>query len=211
MSWLLTLLPTLETAINRALSLDADALSRFAALQGKTIAIEVEGLELILYVIPSESGLRIYDRIDGTADATLRGGPLGLLRLVLAKDSQAVLAEGAVNLMGDAQVGQQFKQAWAAFDIDWEEHLSRIVGDVLAHGLMRQLQRTLDWLQHNQSITQQNLHDILIEESHLLAAREPVEEFVSQMDEMRTHVDRLQARMERIEQGLRDSPESGAP
>ena len=52
----------LEAALDQVLRLDPDIRSRLAALEGKVIAIEPEGLGLTLYLLPGVTGIRVVRR-----------------------------------------------------------------------------------------------------------------------------------------------------
>ena len=70
----------LETVLNPVLRLDPDTQARLAALEGKVIAIEPEGLGLILYLLPGAHGVRVLDQYDGEPTVRIRGTPLALAR-----------------------------------------------------------------------------------------------------------------------------------
>ncbi|HWQ95107.1 MAG TPA: SCP2 sterol-binding domain-containing protein, partial [Gammaproteobacteria bacterium] len=139
----------LEGALNRYLNLDPDTPSRFAALTGKIIAVELEGLGRTIYFAPESDGVGILADYPGVPDATLRGTLWALLRMgSLQSDSRAAreaLALGAVRIGGDVELGQRFKQILDAVEIDWEEHLAGLVGDLLAHKLGNAARAAQGW------------------------------------------------------------------
>ena len=75
----------IETALNRYLSLDPDALSRFSLLEGKIIAIEIIGLNKTLSLFPSADDFMILADFDGEADATISGAPIALAKMGVNK------------------------------------------------------------------------------------------------------------------------------
>ena len=127
----------LESAINRYLRLDPDSNARMAALDGRCICIELVGLDLQLFIHPGEQGIRLSDHLDAAAepDTVLRGTPLGMARLGLGQDTEKTLFSGEVTITGDVETGQTFKGILDAMDVDWEEQLSKLTGDVIAHQL----------------------------------------------------------------------------
>ena len=63
-----SLLAGLEAALNRYLRLDPDAMSRMAALQQRSIAIELMPLQLTLYVVPGENGVQLRSQLETAPD-----------------------------------------------------------------------------------------------------------------------------------------------
>ena len=66
------------------------------------------------------------------AEAEIAGGPLSLL--ALAGDApEAVLQRGDVQIRGDAELAQKFRELAMLLRPDLEEELSKVIGDVPAH------------------------------------------------------------------------------
>jgi ubiquinone biosynthesis protein UbiJ len=49
----------LETAINQVIQLDPDTVEQLRQLQGKVIAVELQGINVTLYLIPQKEGLNV--------------------------------------------------------------------------------------------------------------------------------------------------------
>ena len=192
----------IELAINRVLQLDEDILPRLQTLQGKVIAIEVRGLDVSLYLIPEINKLSVYGRFEGEPDTTLRGTPLALMRMGLVKHAGDVLFAGDVEISGDVELGQQFSEILQALDIDWEEHLSHLTGDLLAHKLGNVVRGALSWGQQTMDTLGQDVAEYLQEESETVPNQDEAEGFMSQVDVLRTDVDRMEARVKRLEKRL---------
>jgi ubiquinone biosynthesis protein UbiJ len=192
-----TLAAALESALNVYLKQVPNVEQRTAALQGKVIALSVTGTNLTLYFLPAADGVQILGHYEGDIDTHLSGSPLGFARLVLGRREDA-LFQGAVRIEGDTDIGQQFQELLAGADWDWEEHLSRISGDVIAHQagtLVRQARRFLD---DSRTTLVQDCSEYLQEEARLLPTRIEVEYFFGDVDRMRDAVSRMEARVERL-------------
>lgn len=191
----------IETALNSVLQLDKDTLARLEKLQGKIIAIEVRGLDVSLYLIPEPGKLSVYGRYEAEADTVLRGTPLALMRMGLVKHAGDVLFAGDVEISGDVELGQEFSEILEALDIDWEEHLSHVTGDLVAHKLGNAVRGVLSWGQQTADTLGQDVAEYLQEESDTLPNGDEVDGFLLQVDVLRTDVDRLEARVRRLETG----------
>ena len=81
----------LESVINRYLRLDPDTGARMATLAGHSIGIDLQGLDLQLFIYPDAQGIQLKDHIDGAPDTVLHGSPLGMARLGLGNSTEKTL------------------------------------------------------------------------------------------------------------------------
>lgn len=191
----------LESIINRYLRLDPECGARMATLSGRCIGIELRGLDLQLFIYPGEQGIRLSDQLDGDTepDTTLRGTPLGMARLGLGKNTEKTLFSGEVSIAGDVETGQAFKAILDNMDIDWEEQLSKLTGDVIAHQLSRTAKRAGQVLRHSRRTLQQDIGEYLQEELRLLPSRIETENFSAAVTRISMDADRLAARVKRLQ------------
>lgn len=188
---------SLEAVLNPVLRLDPDTQSRLAALEGKVIAIEPEGLGLTLYLLPGARGVRVLDQYAGEPTVRIRGA-----LLTLARQWRGRGTSGEVTIEGDATVGREFQTALARLDIDWEEPLSRLVGDAAAHQMSRCWRDFQSWGRRTSDILRRDGGDYLQHELRVLPPRPAVEQFLSAVDGLREDTDRLAARIERLRRRL---------
>ncbi|MCG6935196.1 MAG: SCP2 sterol-binding domain-containing protein [Proteobacteria bacterium] len=194
----------LETALNKTLRLDPDTFARLGDFSGKVIAIELHGFDLTLYLLPGPDGINLMTRYAGQPDTVMAGTPLAMARMALGPDASQVLFSGDVTIRGDVETGQRFKHLLDQLDIDWEELLSRLTGDVVAHKLGNLLRSTADWGQDALGILGDNTAEYLQQEAYDLPTPEATREFLQDVDCLRDDVARLEARLSRLR---RDSGE----
>lgn len=197
-------LMALEQVVNGALALDPDTLRRLARLTGKVIAIDIRGTGLTVYVAPQSNGLRLMGHYDGTVDTTLHGAPLSLLRMSAGKAGEGLFS-GDVTLEGDVETGQQLQRALHALDIDFEEHISRLTGDVIGHQLGNTVRGLADFGKHALATFGLNLGEYLQEERQFIPANAQVDAFINEVDHLRMAVDRLEARIKHLQHTLHES------
>jgi len=190
----------LERALNAYLELDPDSRARLAALDGGVVALSLTLPSLTLYFIPGADRLQLSLDYDAEPDCRISGSPLSLARLGLSGETTR-LPEG-VRLEGDARLGQQFRDLLRGVDLDWEEWLSRLTGDLVAHRIGETLRGLTGWLDRTSGSLQDNLGEYLREESGTLPTRDEVEGFMDDVDHLREDVDRLAARLARLERSL---------
>lgn len=197
-----TLTAALETACNRFLSLDPYAAERMAALEGKVIAVALQELDLRIYLLPGRSGVQALGHYEHAPDAVLYATPLALWRLARGGDAARMMLSQELRIEGDTQLGQQFKSVLDELDIDWEEHLSGLVGDVLAHQLSRGVKAGMRWSAATANSLEQDVGEFLQEEARLVPTGAELLQFMDEVDGLRADVDRLEARLRRLQTKL---------
>ncbi|MET0067217.1 MAG: SCP2 sterol-binding domain-containing protein [Candidatus Thiodiazotropha sp.] len=192
-------LATFEQLLNATLKLDPESPQRLAPLHGKVIQIQVLGLGLSLYLIPDPQGIQCLGQIEGEADCVLRGTPWGLANLSNERSSTEQLFSGEVTIEGDTALAQRFGDFIATLDIDWEEQLSRLTGDVAAHEIGGLFRGVLNWGAKTRATAEQNLKEYLQEELRMLPTVYEMQPFLQEVDRLRDDVERLEARIQRLE------------
>lgn len=192
----------LEEALDRLLELDPDTRERLIGLDGKVICLELahETEPLRLYVLPDAAGVRVARTYPGLPDVTITGTPAVFLRQLAGP---AVSAE--LKIRGDVDLGSRFQRALSGFAPDWEEGLSRIVGDVPAHQIGRIARALREFGERAARTLGQDATEYLLEEARVAAPRARVEGFLKEVDRLRMDVDRLEKRLERVSGLLGDA------
>ena len=194
----------LESAVNRYLGMDPACAARMSELEGRCIGIELRGTGMTLYIYPGTQGIRVSDRADRPADTMLHGTPLAMARLGLGGNAGRTLFSGAVTITGDVETGQAFRGILDDMDIDWEEQLSRLTGDIAAHQIGRAVRQAGRLLSDGRSSFEHNLGEYLQEELRVLPARIEVGNFCNEVDRIRAATDRLDARIRRLQDDAED-------
>ncbi len=188
----------LSSAFNQYLALDPEAPEKLRAFDGKLIAIEIRGPNTCLYLSIDGDKLGVVTEHDAVPDATIIGSPAALFKLGVKRDPAALFFNGEVEIRGDTRLGRQFKSVLAEMDIDWEEHLSRLVGDITAHRIVGVVNDITSW---GKSATNNFFDDVgeyLQEESRDVVSGAEMELFNQQVDKIRDDTERLAARIESL-------------
>jgi ubiquinone biosynthesis protein UbiJ len=196
-----TLDTALAAAINGWLGLDPAARARLAALDGRIVALHLRIIELTVTLRVEKDRIAVVHEPELQPDTVLHGTPLGMARLGLGSDTPGTLFSGDVEITGDVETGQAFRAILDGMDIDWEEQVSRVTGDVLAHQLGNLARKTGDWLRHGRQTLEQDLGEYLQEESRVLPSRIEIENFIADVGATAMAVERLEARLQRLQQG----------
>lgn len=187
----------LEDAGNRYLRLDPATLARLGDLQGRVLRMSFTDLDVSLYMLPSEAGLRLAAEHPAEPDVTLSGRLPAFARLGLGADT-GLFFSGDLSVSGDVELGHRFQRILQQVDIDWEEQLSRVVGDVAAHQFGNLARAARTWQRQAFDVLGRDLAEYLQEERRDLAQRHQVEGYLHRVDELRADADRLEQRIARL-------------
>jgi len=201
-------LAAVEALLNRGIqaSMQATALAR--RLDATALRVDIEGLTSIrASVTGGRLALAAADPSRESAahervNASIKGSPFALLRLA-AGNVQPETQAARTAVRGDAEIANSYRELIAAARPDLEEELSRIVGDLPARRLSQFALKTAAWARQARRTAGENIAEYLQEESRDLVSRPELDEFLQGVDAARETVDRVEARLTRLEQRLK--------
>ena len=184
----------IDTALNRAISLDDLAASHLSNMAGKTVRLELKGLGIDLYFTGTPDRLAVDAESDIEPATTISGTPAALLAMAVP-DWRA--PGSGVQIQGSAGTAQALEKLMRQLDPDWEALLVEHLGPVWGHQVWRMISDTLAGGHHVASTAADQTARYLREESGLLVTREEVDAFTREVDELREATDRLESRLKR--------------
>jgi len=200
-----------EALINRLLALDPEGAARLTKLQGRVLRVELVGLALHLHLVPEADALRLFGDYAAEPDCVVRATPAALLSMALAEHREDQVFGGAVTIDGDNGLAQAIGEVLKGLDIDWEEQLSKLVGDAVARRVGDQARATNRWAERSSTVLTSDLREYLIEEGRLLPSEPEMRAFLSGVDNFRDDVERIEARIERLAQRAQEhTPREGS-
>lgn len=191
------LLQPLEGVVNQLLALDPETPSRLRPLAGHSVLIELPEADLSLRAEFNERGLSLSqaDEQQANADASVRLPIKAALSLARSRGEQAQ----GVEFRGDVAIVHALRRLAGGLEIDWEEQLSRLTGDIVAHRVGLAVSGVMGWLGQSRRTFEANMGEYLTEEARQLPPRLEIAAFLDDIDRLRQDSDRLQARLERLE------------
>lgn len=189
----------LEDLVNRGIRVSPEAQSLCRRLDGRRLMIEPIGLPGALLIAAGDDGLSL-GMADGAepSDCVVRGLPIALARAGMTGTADA-LRQGAAEVVGDPVVAQDFRRLLDLARPDWEEEMSRVFGDVIAHQLGNVARGLAEWGRKTADTLARDGGEFMTEESRQLPTRFEIEEFLDEVDRLRDDVERSEARLDRIE------------
>lgn len=193
------LMSALETALNKFLALDQNSINFLAPLTGKIIAVNISTFNETIYLCPTNNSIQLLDYIPDQPHTQLSGSVFALGLMGLNSKPMRSIFSGEVKIEGDMNTGRKFQELFAKLDINLEQQLARFTGDTIAHNISQFFRAGQNWSKESIETFRLNASEFLQEETRDLPAGPEVDIFYRQIDELRTDFDRLQSRIERLE------------
>jgi len=187
----------LEATINKALQYDPATRLKLQALTGKSLAVEISELNLLLCVHFETDIVRLSSNGDG-ATTRLVGSLPGLINLALSE--RVNLADSDVQAWGNTALLADIKVIASDLDLDWEEAINDWLGDILGHQVAEKLRFQFGWLKQRSKAGKRLLSEFITEELRAVPSDSEVRDFNDQVDNLRLAADRANARFERLKQ-----------
>jgi ubiquinone biosynthesis protein UbiJ len=196
------LLAPLQRALDALVAARTRTRAQAQALDGRTVAVELVEIGLTLHLAGRGERLVVSDGAApdaATPDATLSGTLPAFLR---ALASEAAQLPHGLEVAGDATLVRDLRALLQGLEFDWEERLSRITGDAIAHrlgGLARDLGA---WRRYAGERLARDVGEYLRDELRTVVARDEVEGFLDGVDRARDAAERLDRRLALVEEAL---------
>jgi ubiquinone biosynthesis accessory factor UbiJ len=204
-------LAAIESLLNRGIDQSLRARALAGRMNGTSLELRIEGFAPLR--IAAFSGRLALASAGGPGaggggvraapDAVIAGPALALLDLFARRaDSSAPRGSERVLISGDAEIAARYRELLELSRPDWEEELSRLIGDLPARRVAIAARAALSWARGFARSARANVAEYLQEESRALVSKPEVEEFLGQVDALRETADRVEARIARLERRL---------
>lgn len=191
-----TLLPQVNRLANRCLQYDPESLAELAKHAGKVLQINIGDAPHTIFVILTIKGVQLAANHDQPVNAVISGSLSTFINLIRRNSQQHLQNE--LSISGDMELAQEVKAILTHLQIDWEEPLSHVLGDSLAHTVMYQARQVGGWLQRVRQRFGEDMKDYLQDERRYLVARDEVETFSQAVTDTRHAVERIAVRMNQL-------------
>lgn len=189
----MTLARPFTSALNHVLRQQAWARARLAPFAGETVELRAAPWPAIRWTI----------RADGEVEDAAPGAEPALV-VALKPEAPAALLRGeehflrAIDVSGNARLADEVMALARNLRWDFEEDLSRLVGDVAAHRIAEAARAFADWQRDAARRLGEALADYAGEEAKLVASRRELEALARGTADLRDALERLEQRMRRL-------------
>ena len=186
---------TLETLLNQALRWNPLSLQALSKLADKIIRVELSDIDLNFTLFPDEQGIIVLGNYDGEVDVRIIGAPFTLLRLLLPHSTTLADCPDVV-VKGNMNIAQQLQHFLKGLDIDWEEQLGQILGNIPAHKLTTLFRHCQNHVSNRFDTLQYNLSEYL--QARHLPTNTEMKFFSSAVNTLRDDIEQLEQRIQRL-------------
>lgn len=190
-----------EAALDRFARLDPAAPALLRQLDGRELRLRLRGAARGLRLRIGNGRVRPVPDHDGEADLGLALEPAGLVAW-LGKGGADRGLPGGVRIDGDLELARLLETTLRDCDPDWELPFVDVFGSTLGPQIARGLGTALAWARRQAGELAASGAEFLTEEAHLVTPRSEVDAFVEAVDRLRDDVERLAARVARIDRDL---------
>ena len=198
-------LKSLEATINKALEYDPSSQDSIGRLKNKVLEIECTSPSISFYVIFGAKIVHLEHHYQGTVDTALKGSALSLGSLSINGDQRISFFDSGVTISGDQELLGQLQQLLENLDIDWETGLSDLIGDIPAQLIGQSLRSSVRWKKNILKRAVIGIIEFSQEEARLTPSLNEVIDFNEAIQHTRTEVERLAARINKIQNKMDDN------
>jgi len=181
-----------ERALNHVLRSAPLALERLRPHAGRTVGLHVGPLAMA-FTIQTTGEVAAAPR-GASRDLEVRISPFLLPRLAAREEA----AFAGIEMQGDAELAREVSFLARNLTWDFEEDLSRVVGDIAAHRIAAAAGGAGRWGREAALRVAQGAAEYWTEESPLIASRVKLEAFAREVAELGAALDRLDERIRRL-------------
>jgi ubiquinone biosynthesis accessory factor UbiJ len=178
-------------ALNRLLAAEPWARERLAPFAGATLEVRADPLPRLWFTVLPGGRL-------------VPGGDQPALTITLTPEVLAQLPRGeehalrAVRVEGDPALAGAVSTLLRHLRWDFEEDLSRLIGDVAAHRVAGALRELAAWQADTARRLAETVADYAVEEKRVLIGRAEMERFADAVARLRDDLERLEKRIARL-------------
>ncbi len=189
----------IEAGVNRVLALDTESAQRLLKLQGKVLQVDLEGLEITLFLGFDSGNVQVDLETESEPDTIIAGTPVALFAMAAPTDAgDWGLPGSSVQISGDANLARDIERVFSQMSLDWEKPLTDILGDTLGFQFASGIKQGVDAVRAATEQTVEMTATFFRDESDMLVRPQELSEFNGAVDGLTDAIERLEARIRNL-------------
>ena len=195
-----------EELLNRVLAKDPHFQRQLAKFAGKSLQINVHPPGIIVTALLEKERIRLLstgaELLDIQITASITGNVGQLLPLILEKRDNRPLSNPALAITGDASFIQELHASLSSLDIDWQDYLAPLLGNLITNELSHISNDIRNWSKQASVNMRRNVNEYLTEEERIFPKKEQLDDFSEELDYLKIRIDRINAKASILDQKL---------
>lgn len=195
-----------EELLNRVLAKDPHLQSQLVKFAGKSLQINVHPPGIMVTALLEKGRIRLLstetELLNIQITASITGNVGQLLPLILKNRDNRPLSNPALAITGDASFIQELHASLSNLDIDWEDYLAPLLGNLLTNELSHMSNDIRNWSKQARVNMRRNVNEYLTEEEHIFPKKEQLDDFSEELDYLKIRIDRINAKASILDQKL---------
>ena len=187
-----------EELLNRILAKDSYLRSRLKIFSGKSLQISVYPPGITVTVLFERDRIRLLsspaELLDIEITASISGNVSELIPLLIEKPDRRPLSNPAITVTGDVNFIQDIYASLHNLDIDWEDYLAPMLGNLITNELSQFGEDLQEWSQQVSSNMKRNVDEYLKEEERIFPKKEQLKDFSEELERLKLKIDRVKAK-----------------
>ncbi len=187
-----TIARLLTAAMQKMIQYDADAVKKLKPLAGKKVKIHIQPINQSVVLILQTDTIEVSTDDTLTVDTTISGKPTALFAM---STNQHIPGLDGVTINGDATTGQFVADFLKQLKPDWEDAWCDLLGEGPGYQVSELLKGIHQAGSSLFSSLRQSTQEYLLEENRELVSPHEMEQFLDQVDDLKSDTVRLERKL----------------
>lgn len=187
----------LEKTLNLAIRMDSQIQSALAIHEGKIIHAACQSPDINVFIRIGEQ-CSVLHTTNENIEVGIQGELVTWITLATAEDKASALINSDMTITGNSQLLIELGHSLRELEIDWEEQVANVIGDVPAHLLGQGARHTVKAGQDLSKSIRQLVETFVYKDAQLLPEKDASDEFYRRLRNIEMRLERTTAKLARL-------------
>lgn len=184
--------------LNRYLKCDRERAQDLQAIDQKVITIKLKQPETTTTFRINDCLLEEVSDEEVSTDVKIIASLKVLPDYFLGVDQNQFIKNGDLEILGDSHVASTFHNVLKGIEIDWEDILSNVIGDVAANQVGTAVDKAQGFIKNLGDNFRMDVRDYLQDDLQVVVTQTEVDDFIKQVNETEVKLDQLEMRVNQL-------------